>query len=190
MSPCFSTAQSPTAPPKDWPNRQDSRPRICRRRGKVQNVCLSLPLLLFPQMLTNKSALRKNARHYRKIAKLTGTQCEVNSSNLLSICPGSTPISAAMTSSQARIAETLETFYGAADQSSEGAMAGHAYKRSVDDLDSSFLRELVRRSSSCSTYPASNSCSSGCSISDYHLGTSWQDVRIFPRRKRACLQAQ
>lgn len=48
-----------------------------------------------------------------------------------------------MTSSQARIAETLETFYGAADRSSEGAMAGHAYKRSVDDLDSSFVRELV-----------------------------------------------
>ena len=49
----------------------------------------------------------------------------------------------AMTSSQARIAESLETFYGAADRSSEGAMAGHAYKRSVDDLDSSFVRELV-----------------------------------------------
>jgi len=48
-----------------------------------------------------------------------------------------------MTSSQARIAESLETFYGAADRSSEGAMAGHAYKRSVDDLDSSFVRELV-----------------------------------------------
>ncbi len=52
----------------------------------------------------------------------------------------------AMTSSQGRIAETLETFYGAADGSSEGAMAGHAYKRSVDELDSSFLRELVRKS--------------------------------------------
>jgi len=48
-----------------------------------------------------------------------------------------------MTNSQARIAETLETFYGAADKSSEGAMAGHAYKRSVDDLDSGFGRELV-----------------------------------------------
>jgi hypothetical protein len=52
-----------------------------------------------------------------------------------------------MTSSQARIAESLETFYGAADRSSEGAMAGHAYKRSVDDLDSSFVRELVCQSS-------------------------------------------
>jgi len=49
-----------------------------------------------------------------------------------------------MTAAQARIAETLEVFYGAADRSSEGAMAGHAYKRSVDDLDSSFSRELVR----------------------------------------------
>lgn len=49
-----------------------------------------------------------------------------------------------MTAAQARIADTLETFYGAADRASEGAMAGHAYKRSVDDLDSSFSRELVR----------------------------------------------
>ncbi|KAF8871249.1 hypothetical protein CPB84DRAFT_1839140 [Gymnopilus junonius] len=48
----------------------------------------------------------------------------------------------AMTAAQSRIAETLETFYGAADRSSEGAMAGHAYKRSVDDLDATFTREL------------------------------------------------
>lgn len=49
-----------------------------------------------------------------------------------------------MTSAQTRIAETLATFYSAADRTSEGAMAGHAYKRSVDDLDTSFSRELVR----------------------------------------------
>ncbi|KAL0062698.1 hypothetical protein AAF712_010393 [Marasmius tenuissimus] len=48
----------------------------------------------------------------------------------------------AMTAAQARIAETLEVFYGAADQTSEGAMAAHAYKRSVDDLDGGFGREL------------------------------------------------
>jgi len=48
----------------------------------------------------------------------------------------------AMTSSQSRIAETIETFYGS-DHNSEGAMSGHAYKRSVDDLDTGFGRELV-----------------------------------------------
>ncbi|PFH49737.1 hypothetical protein AMATHDRAFT_62484 [Amanita thiersii Skay4041] len=47
----------------------------------------------------------------------------------------------AMTSAQARIAETIETFYGG-DRNSEGAMSGHAYKRSVDDLDTGFTREL------------------------------------------------
>lgn len=51
--------------------------------------------------------------------------------------------SAAMTAAQSRIAETLETFYGAADRASEGAMAGHSYKRSVDELDTTFTRELV-----------------------------------------------
>lgn len=48
-----------------------------------------------------------------------------------------------MTAAQTRIAETLEIFYGSADRASEGAMAGHAYKRSVDDLDGGFGRELV-----------------------------------------------
>jgi hypothetical protein len=49
-----------------------------------------------------------------------------------------------MASAQTRIGETLALFYGTADQTSDGAMAEHAYKRSVDDLDTSFSRELVR----------------------------------------------
>lgn len=57
---------------------------------------------------------------------------------------------AAMTAAQTRIADTLETFYGAADRTSEGAMAGHAYKRSVDDLEAGFTRELVRMISTTS----------------------------------------
>jgi len=48
-----------------------------------------------------------------------------------------------MTAAQTRIADTLEMFYGTADHASEGAIAGHAYKRSVDDLDAGFGRELV-----------------------------------------------
>jgi len=48
----------------------------------------------------------------------------------------------AMSAAQTRIADTLEVFYGAADNSSDGAMAGHAYKRSVDELDQGIGREL------------------------------------------------
>jgi len=47
-----------------------------------------------------------------------------------------------MTAAQTRMADTLELFYGSADKTSEGAMAGHAYKRSVDDLDGVVGREL------------------------------------------------
>lgn len=50
--------------------------------------------------------------------------------------------SAAMTSSESRLAETIELFYSAADLSSDGAMAGHAYKRAVDELDSGVGRDL------------------------------------------------
>lgn len=51
--------------------------------------------------------------------------------------------SLAMAGSQARIADTIDKFYGAADRTSEGAMAANAYKRSVDELDASISRELV-----------------------------------------------
>lgn len=53
-----------------------------------------------------------------------------------------------MTSSETRLAETIELFYSAADLASDGAMAGHAYKRAVDELDSGVGRDLVRRLSS------------------------------------------
>ena len=51
---------------------------------------------------------------------------------------------AAMTAAQTRLADTIDTFYGAADKTSEGAMAAHAYKRAVDDLDTGLAREMVR----------------------------------------------
>lgn len=61
-----------------------------------------------------------------------------------------------MTAAQSRLAETIETFYGSADGASEGAMAGHAYKRSVDDLDGSVGRELVSLSNCSSSLNLSN----------------------------------
>ena len=54
-----------------------------------------------------------------------------------------------MTSSEVRLAETIEVFFQAADHSSDGAMAGHAYKRAVDELDTGVGRDLVS-----STVPA------------------------------------
>ncbi|KAF9820293.1 hypothetical protein IEO21_01507 [Rhodonia placenta] len=48
----------------------------------------------------------------------------------------------AMTSAQGRLADTIGVFYDAADKTSEGAMAAHAYKRAVDDLDSGLGREM------------------------------------------------
>ena len=48
-----------------------------------------------------------------------------------------------MTAAQGRLAGTIDTFYGAADRNSEGAMAGHAYKRAVDDMEASTSKEFV-----------------------------------------------
>lgn len=48
----------------------------------------------------------------------------------------------AMTGAQSRLAETIETFYGAADRTSDGALAGHAFKNAVQDLDAGIQREL------------------------------------------------
>lgn len=49
-----------------------------------------------------------------------------------------------MSSSESRLAETIELFYSAADLNSDGAMAGHAYKRAVEELDTGVGRDLVR----------------------------------------------
>jgi hypothetical protein len=49
-----------------------------------------------------------------------------------------------MSSAQLRLAETIDTFYGASDKTSDSAMAAHAYKRSVEELDAGVGRELVR----------------------------------------------
>ena len=48
-----------------------------------------------------------------------------------------------MTSAQARLADTIENFYNASDRTSDGAMAGHAFKSAVEELDNSVQREMV-----------------------------------------------
>lgn len=48
-----------------------------------------------------------------------------------------------MTSAQARLADTIENFYSASDRTSDGAMAGHAFKSAVEELENSVQRELV-----------------------------------------------
>ena len=49
-----------------------------------------------------------------------------------------------MCSAQLRLAMTIDTFYGASDKASDSAIAAHAYRRSVEELDASIGRELVR----------------------------------------------
>lgn len=48
----------------------------------------------------------------------------------------------AMTTAQSRLADNLSSFYDAADRTSEGAMAAHAYKQSVNELEQGIAREL------------------------------------------------
>ena len=84
-----------------------------------------------------------------------------------------------MTSAQSRIAETIEVFYGAADHSSDGAMAGHAYKRSVDELDAGFGRELVLFSPYFN--PPQDSLSLGYSLPHDNFRAPRKDVCILPR---------
>jgi hypothetical protein len=94
-----------------------------------------------------------------------------------------------MTAAQTRIAETLEVFYGSADRASEGAMAGHAYKRSVDDLDGGIGRELVSTWLDTLLY-AMNVWFIGCPLSDYNFGTTGQDVCLFPCGERTHLETE
>ncbi|KAI9571155.1 hypothetical protein HD554DRAFT_2078989 [Boletus coccyginus] len=59
----------------------------------------------------------------------------------------------AMTSAQARLADTIENFYNASDRTSDGAMAGHAFKSAVDDLDNSVQREMEAPYRTCIMEP-------------------------------------
>jgi amphiphysin len=42
-----------------------------------------------------------------------------------------------------KISESIDTFYGATDRTSEGAMAANAYRRSTEELDSVVGNQLV-----------------------------------------------
>ncbi|KAF8310336.1 BAR-domain-containing protein [Cantharellus anzutake] len=48
----------------------------------------------------------------------------------------------AIASSQVKISETIDVFYGAADRMSEGAMAANAYRRSTEELDATTTGQL------------------------------------------------
>lgn len=61
-----------------------------------------------------------------------------------------------MSSAQLRLAETIDTFYGASDRTSESALAAHAYRRSVEELDAGIGRELVRDIHNFHSYPSHN----------------------------------
>jgi len=87
-----------------------------------------------------------------------------------------------MTAAQSRLAETLGTFYNAADRTSEGAMAAHAYKQSVDDLDQGIGRELVRCDVGLSNiFNPSNFI--GCTIPNHDPGAVRQDECLFPNHQ-------
>lgn len=93
-----------------------------------------------------------------------------------------------MTAAQARLADTIDVFYGAADKASEGAMAAHAYKRSVEELDTGIGREMVCPPDH-DVSMILNTTIVGCSVSTNDHGTPRQDERVFPRCQRAHQQA-
>lgn len=50
----------------------------------------------------------------------------------------------AIASTQVKISDTIDVFYGAADRMSDGAMAAAAYKRSTEELDGFASGQMVR----------------------------------------------
>lgn len=103
----------------------------------------------------------------------------------------------AMTAAQTRLADTIDMFYGAGDKTSEGAMAAHAYKRAVDDLDTGIGRELVSsipllrhlrvyspratRLDLISLAPCLLDIPLGCTLPNDGHGTTRENECVFPR---------
>ncbi|KAF8134507.1 hypothetical protein EV363DRAFT_896022 [Boletus edulis] len=59
----------------------------------------------------------------------------------------------AMTSAQARLADSISIFYSASDRMSDGAVAGHAFKSAVEELDNSIQREMEAPYRTCIMEP-------------------------------------
>jgi len=83
-------------------------------------------------------ALQKDSKQFQDAMR-----CELPDLVVMNVCMVLTKGVAALTATQARLAETIETFYGAADRTSDGAMASHAFKSAVEELDGGMQRELV-----------------------------------------------
>jgi hypothetical protein len=128
-------------------------------------------------------------------------------------CVADSPRNAAMSSAQLRLAETIDTFYGASDRNSESAMAAHAYKRSVEELDAGISRELVRVlplslpplpviTWGVFFFPPQRSATrdllliarptfiAGCPLSYDNLRSTRKDELVFPDDKRAHLETE
>lgn len=112
-----------------------------------------------------------------------------------------------MSSAQLRLAETIDTFYGASDRTSESAMAAHAYRRSVEELDTGIGRELVRgplsppSPSHLGISPSAFSAprlviadhqtlAAGRPLSYDHLRSTREDELVLPNDKRAHLETE
>jgi len=89
-----------------------------------------------------------------------------------------------MAAAQARLAETLQKFY-TVHHETEGAMAGHAYKQSADDLDSGLQKELVCIDDSFALFlTISNKILLGNSIPHYCFGAAGKDGCDFTHHQR------
>ncbi|KAF9229958.1 BAR-domain-containing protein [Melanogaster broomeanus] len=82
----------------------------------------------------------------------------------------------AMTGAQARLSDTITTFYGASDRTSEGAMAGHAFKSAIEDLDGSVQRELDAPYRTCIQEPLGKINAYFPVINEHYIETEQEGV--------------
>jgi hypothetical protein len=97
-----------------------------------------------------------------------------------------------MAQAQTRLSDHIDVFYGASDRTSDGAMAAHAYKRSVEELDAGISRELVRARATPhhrSTQPLT-SVAAGRAVSYNDHGAARQNVRLLSRDQRPYREAE
>lgn len=126
---------------------QTKSPNTARESTHTSGSTSTTSPRLIPSLSLNPGS-RRSVRRYRRIVRPTAMPCEVSQSrqgprNVEPLVVESDIHALAMTSAQARLAETIESFYNASDRASDGAMAGHAFKSAVDDLDTSVQREMV-----------------------------------------------
>jgi hypothetical protein len=140
--------------------------------------------------LNVRAVSRRTPTPSKRKPRLIWTRCEVSRPSFCFRCGRELNERGrkAMAAAQVRIADTIDHFYS---DSSDAAMAGHAYKRAVEEIDTETTRELVNSSPSLSlVFAPSHTAPQGRTLPRDRARAHREAVQLLPRDQQCHLQTE